>query len=73
MASQAAELSKMEDKIRESEETVTSAQDQISQADERVTSYENLIKAWERISGRKLYKRGKFTCRGERGAVVGRC
>lgn len=46
MASQAAELSKMEDKIRESEETVTSAQDQISQADERVTSYENLIKAW---------------------------
>lgn len=47
MASQAAELSRLEAQISESEETVNSAQDQISDAQEQVTSYENLITAWE--------------------------
>lgn len=46
MASQAAELNKMEEKITESEETVSSAQEQIQQASDQVTTYENLIKAY---------------------------
>lgn len=47
MASQAAELSKMEEQIADSEETVNSAQEQIADAQEQATSYENLIKAWQ--------------------------
>lgn len=47
MASQAAELSKMEKQIEASKETVDSAQEQIESAQEQATSYENLIKAWQ--------------------------
>ena len=46
MATQSAELKKMEEKITQSEETVTSAQEQIQQAEDKVTTYENLIKAY---------------------------
>ena len=55
MASQAAELTRMEEQIAESEETVSSAQDQIAQAQEQVTSYENLIKAYN------SYQNGEYT------------
>ncbi len=55
MASQAAELTKMEEEIAQSEETVSSAQDQIAQAQEQVTAYENLIKAYN------SYQQGDYT------------
>lgn len=46
MASQSAEMDKLQEKIAESEETVASAQTQIEEANTQVTSYENLIKAY---------------------------
>ncbi|NCB93289.1 MAG: tetratricopeptide repeat protein [Clostridia bacterium] len=51
MASQAAELTRMEEQITQSEETVTSAQAQIEQAASQVTTYENLIKAYAAYQG----------------------
>lgn len=46
MAAQTVEMQKMEEQIKQSEDTVASAQEQIGQAEEKVTSYENLIKAY---------------------------
>lgn len=46
MASQTAEMSKLQEQIDASEETVSSAQAQIEEAENKVTSYENLIKAY---------------------------
>lgn len=55
MATQSAELKKMEEEIAQSQETVSSAQEQIQQADDKVTTYENLIKAYA------AFQSGNFT------------
>ena len=55
MATQSVEMEKMEQQIKQSEETVTSAQEQIGQAETKVTTYENLIKAYA------SYKNGDYT------------
>lgn len=46
VASQAAEISRMESNMTKSEDTVNSANEQIAQAELKVTSYDNLIKAY---------------------------
>ena len=46
MATQSAEMNKMQEQIDQSEETVASAQQQIEDAQNQTTSYENLIKAY---------------------------
>lgn len=46
MASQSAEMDKLQEQIAESEKIVSSAQEQIEQANTQVTTYENLIKAY---------------------------
>ena len=46
MASQSAEIKKLEEEIQASNETVKTAQEQIAEAAERGTSYENLIKSF---------------------------
>lgn len=46
MASQSAEMDKLQEQIEESEKTVSSAQEQIEEANSQVTTYENLIKAY---------------------------
>lgn len=55
MASQSAELKKMQEQIAQSEETVASAQQQITDATNQTTSYENLIKAYA------AYQSGDYT------------
>ena len=47
MATQSAEMNKMQEQIDQSEETVASAQQQIQTAQDTVASYENLLKAVE--------------------------
>ena len=46
MASQTSKVKKLEEEIKNSNETVKTAQDQIAEAAEKATSYENLIKAF---------------------------
>lgn len=55
MASQSAELSRLEEQIDDSKETVDSAQEQIEEARNQVSGYENLIKAWQ------AYQDGSYT------------
>ena len=47
VATQAAELTRLQEEIDNSSESVNTATDQISQAKETTTSYENLLKAWQ--------------------------
>ncbi|MGN0358191.1 MAG: tetratricopeptide repeat protein [Blautia sp.] len=47
VATQAAEINRMQEEMDASAESVNTANDQISQANARTTSYENLIKAWQ--------------------------
>ena len=46
MATQSAEMNKLQEQIDQSEETVASAQQQIEDAQNQTSSYENLIKAY---------------------------
>lgn len=46
MATQSAEMNKLQEQINQSEETVASAQQQITDAQNQTSSYENLIKAY---------------------------
>lgn len=55
MASQSAEMKKLEEQIEKSQETVSSAQAQIEEAHTQVSSYENLIKAYA------SYQNGEYT------------
>lgn len=47
VATQAAELTRLQSEIDSSSESVNTATDQISEANEKATSYENLLKAWQ--------------------------
>lgn len=49
VATQAAEINRMESNMKASEETVNSANEQIAQAEEKSLSYENLMKAYTAI------------------------
>lgn len=47
MAALSAELTRMQEEMDNSTESVNTAQSQIQEAEEKVSSYENLIKAWQ--------------------------
>lgn len=54
MAAQAAELSRMQEEMSSSTESVSTAQTQIDEANQKAQCYENLIKAWQ------AYREGNF-------------
>ena len=55
MATQAAELERLQEQMDASQESVDTAQSQIQEAQNQTTSYENLLKAWDE------YQQGNFT------------
>lgn len=55
MATQAAELERLQEQMDASQESVDTAQSQIQEARNQTTSYENLLKAWDE------YQQGNFT------------
>lgn len=56
MATQAAELARMQEEMESSLESVKTAKSQIEKADARTDSYENLIKAWQAYKSEKYDK-----------------
>lgn len=55
MATQAAELERLQEQMNASQESVDTAQSQIEAAEKQTTDYENLLKAWDE------YQQGNFT------------
>lgn len=53
MATQAAELSRMQEEMKSSLDSVKTAKSQIEKAEIRTDSYENLIKAWQAYKSKK--------------------
>ena len=55
MATQAAELERLQEQMAASQESVDTAQTQIAEAQKQTTDYENLLKSWE------AYQEGSYT------------
>ena len=55
MATQAAELERLQEQMAASQESVDTAQSQIQAAQNQTAGYENLLKAWDE------YQQGNFT------------
>ncbi|HJD35452.1 MAG TPA: tetratricopeptide repeat protein [Candidatus Blautia ornithocaccae] len=55
MATQAAELERLQEQMNASQESVDTAQSQIEAAQQQTTDYENLLKSWDE------YQQGNFT------------
>lgn len=55
MATQSAELERLQEEMEASQESVNTAQAQIAEANQQTTDYENLLKAWE------AYQEGSYT------------
>ena len=55
MATQSAELERLQEEMEASQESVDTAQTQIAEAQQQTTDYENLLKSWE------AYQQGSYT------------